>query len=122
VDLIGLGIDVVDVDRASRFIRAHRSRLKSFLLPQEYHQFERSRYKTRFFALLFSAKEAVSKSLGVAVTHPQAFRDYLISCHGRKLTVRLNRRFDRGQRRLRIFLKSFRTSGSLGVVALAFKR
>lgn len=118
--MMGLGIDIVDLNRASRFVRAHSTRLNKFLLPQEFRRFKSSRSKTRAFALLFAAKEAVSKALGVTVTHPRAFRDYQIRFNRGGLSVRLS---DRLRRRYHciFILKAFRAPGSLGVLAMVYR-
>jgi len=120
--LAGVGIDIVDLDRAERFVGKHGKKLKSFFLPEEYQQFLKSRSKARYFALLFSAKEAVSKSLGITVTHPYAFRDYEIIKRASVLAVRLRGRVGRGKSSLRVELKAFRIKGGVGVLAFAYKR
>jgi len=120
-ELVGLGVDVVDLNRAKRFVRSHGSRLKSFLLPHEFRAQRKSSSPARSFAILFAAKEATSKSLNVSVTHPKAFRDFRVSTTGRRLGVKLDRRLNRtGKSKIKAV--TFEVPGSVGVMALHFKK
>lgn len=119
--LTGVGIDVVELARASRFIRAHKRDLKNFFLPSEYRCFSRSRSKAKAFALLFASKEAVSKALGVSIAHPRQFRDYPITLQNGALNVSLKPKEGTPKQVRRVFLTSFSLKDCLGVMAFAYK-
>lgn len=62
--LIGIGTDLVDIDRAERILVRHGDRaLRRFLLPAERHYVETTAYQARHFAVRLAAKEAVYKAL-----------------------------------------------------------
>lgn len=62
--LIGIGIDVVDVERAEAMLQAHRKRVLGRLLTEEeQHYVGRMRYPARHLAVRLAAKEAVYKAL-----------------------------------------------------------
>ena len=111
----GIGVDLVDLSRARRFVRAHRSRLNSFFLPAECRIVARSAFPVRAFGVLFAAKEAVSKSLGVPVRHPGQLRDFEI----RVRAGRMEGRWRKGKKARRALLWPFSAGDSIGVLALA---
>lgn len=62
--VVGLGIDVVDVDRAEAMLVARRRRTLERLLTQgELAYVERMRYPARHLAVRLAAKEAVYKAM-----------------------------------------------------------
>ncbi len=62
--LIGIGTDLVDIDRAERILERHGERaLRRFLLPAERHYVETTAFRARHFAVRLAAKEAVYKAL-----------------------------------------------------------
>lgn len=62
--VVGLGIDVVDVDRAEAMLVARRRRTLERLLTQaEMAYVERMRYPARHLAVRLAAKEAVYKAM-----------------------------------------------------------
>lgn len=119
--LLGVGVDVVDLKRAQRFIRQHSRNLRSFFLPHEYSRLLKSRSKCRAFALLFAAKEAVSKALGVSIAHPRQFRQYPIYLCKGKLRLDCRSRRKSGKRPPRFVLRPVALPGAVGVVALAYR-
>jgi len=64
VAVVGLGIDVVDVERAEAMMVARRRRaLERLLTSEELGYLERMRYPARHLAVRLAAKEAVYKAL-----------------------------------------------------------
>lgn len=64
VALIGIGMDLVDIERADRILQRHGDRaLRRFLLPAERHYVESTAHPARHFAVRLAAKEAVYKAL-----------------------------------------------------------
>jgi len=120
--LSGVGIDAVEYSRASRFINAHRRHLKSFFLSKEYQQFQNSKSKAKTFALFFAAKEAVSKSLGIRISHPRQFRQFSISHHRGVLKASFGRLGNKDGKKLRFILKTFTDSNAIGVIAMAYEQ
>ncbi len=112
----GIGIDIVDLDRAARFVRDHGGRLDRFLLPHEYRRFRRSRSRAAAFALYFAAKEAVSKALGQSIQVPAEFRRYSVHVEGSRWHARAA--LPSGKK-ARFCLRPFRLEGSIGVLAFA---
>jgi holo-[acyl-carrier-protein] synthase len=86
--LLGVGVDLVEMERAGRFVHAHPGGVERFLLPSENLLFKKARNKPLAFALIFAAKEAASKSVGQSLGGPGAFRAFRVSRSGRRLTVR----------------------------------
>jgi len=115
----GVGIDLVELSRAKRFVRLHQDRLKNFFTPSEYRLFLHSKSKAKSFALLFAAKEAASKSLGITLTHPGAFRQFRVSWQDHQLCVGLTGVNPSGKAQ-KIKLIPFSLKHSLGVIALAY--
>ena len=62
--LIGIGMDLVDIDRVERMLERHGDRpLRRFLLPAERHYVETTAYRARHLAVRLAAKEAVYKAM-----------------------------------------------------------
>lgn len=72
--LIGLGIDLLSLSRAARFLKAHRSKLKRLLSPPEIKQLAKRRLTKTGFAKMLSAKEAFFKALNQSWMGLDAFR------------------------------------------------
>ena len=119
--LCGVGIDVVDLDRASRFVSKNGEGLRRFFLKREYACFRASRSPVRAFALFFAAKEAVSKALGVPVIHPYQFRKFPVDYSRGKLRGRIPDIAGIRGRVARLILSPFAIPGRVGVMAFAYR-
>lgn len=89
--LIGVGVDLVEVKRVERLVRRHPDGVARFLTPAEAVLLKNSRKKALAFALIFAAKEAASKSVGVSLAGPGMLRDFRVLKRGRRLEVRWSR-------------------------------
>ncbi len=113
--ILGVGIDLVEINRAKRLIKQNRRFLKQFLSPKEYLIVQKSRHKTKAFGLLFAAKEAVSKAMGISIQSPRAFADYIMYIKDGKLCCNF---FRKGHKTKHTFiLWPFEETTHLGVVA-----
>jgi phosphopantetheinyl transferase (holo-ACP synthase) len=75
-----LGVDLVELDRAKTFWRAHRSRLDSFFSGPELAYVRRARRRPHErVAVLLAAKEAAFKASGRGWMGPHGFRSILVS-------------------------------------------
>ncbi len=86
--LIGVGVDLIETERAERFVRSHPDGVARFLTPQENLLLRRARRRGLAFAFLFAAKEAASKAVGQSLSGPGMFRDFQVSKRGGRLQVR----------------------------------
>jgi phosphopantetheine--protein transferase-like protein len=83
--LIGVGVDLVERERAARLVHRNADGLSRFLLPSEFSLLKKSHNKPLAFAFMFAAKEAASKSVGVSLTGPGSFRAFRIRKAGGRL-------------------------------------
>ena len=67
VDLIGIGVDLVEVDRMRRTLARTPALVERLFTDAERAYCERRRDPTERFAVRFAAKEAVMKALGVGL-------------------------------------------------------
>lgn len=67
VDLIGIGVDLVEVDRMRRTLARTPTLVERLFTDAERAYCERRRDPTERFAARFAAKEAVMKALGVGL-------------------------------------------------------
>jgi len=67
VDLIGIGVDLVEVDRMRRALARTPTLVERLFTDAERAYCERRRDPTERFAARFAAKEAVMKALGVGL-------------------------------------------------------
>ncbi|NDU87522.1 MAG: holo-ACP synthase [Ferrovum sp.] len=69
--IVGLGVDLVSVERISGVWQRHGERFLSHILtPGERQQFAREAPSIRFLAKRFAVKEAFSKALGMGMRSP----------------------------------------------------
>lgn len=62
--VVGIGFDLVDIERADRILERHGDRaLQRFLLPAERHYVQTMAHPARHFAVRLAAKEAVYKAI-----------------------------------------------------------
>ncbi len=69
-----LGVDILEWKKAGAFYRSHRNRLSTWLTADEKNFIENKNRPQEAFAMIFAAKEAVSKALGVRALGPEALR------------------------------------------------
>ena len=69
-----LGVDILEWKKAGAFYRSHRNRLSTWLTADERNFIENEKRPQEAFAMIFAAKEAVSKALGVRALGPDALR------------------------------------------------
>lgn len=115
--LIGVGIDLVERERAARLLRRNGPGLSRFLLPSESRLLKRSRNRPLAFALMFAAKEAASKSVGVPLTGPGSFRAFRVRKTGGRLEAVWAAPAGRG---VRIRLYPFLRKDLAGVLAHSY--
>ena len=94
--LIGLGLDIVEIERVKRLAQRNRRFLARVFSREEIRYCEPKRKKWQHFAVRFAAKEAVWKALGrdgLALNAISVRRDARgrpsIAIAGRRLPVRL---------------------------------
>jgi holo-[acyl-carrier protein] synthase len=69
--IVGVGVDIVDVDRIERLLREYGEQFaKRLLASAERPDFAVSSRPVWFLANRFAAKEALSKALGTGLRHP----------------------------------------------------
>ncbi len=69
-----LGVDILEWKKAGEFYRLHRDRLANWLTADEKKFIASNRKPHEAFAMIFAAKEAVSKALGIRVAGPEALK------------------------------------------------
>ena len=83
--VIGIGTDLVRIDRFERAMARHGGRLLDRLFtPAERERFRRHPFPERHLAARFAAKEAVFKSLGTGWGQGVAWREVEIVGGGRR--------------------------------------
>lgn len=81
--IIGIGVDIVDVDRIERLYAEHGMRFAERILADEERQaFADSARQTWFLANRFAAKEALSKALGTGLRYPVTLHAISVSSDG----------------------------------------
>ena len=65
--VMGLGTDIVQIDRLELQLSKSDKLAKRVLTEREFAQFEQHNYPARFLAKRFAAKEAVAKALGTGI-------------------------------------------------------
>jgi holo-[acyl-carrier protein] synthase len=69
--ILGIGTDIIAVQRMDDIHARHGGRLAARLLaPEEHGEYARARDKDRFLAKRFAAKEALGKALGTGIRAP----------------------------------------------------
>lgn len=115
--LVGVGIDLVETERAKRLVQSHPGGVARFLTPEENRLVRAARDRASAFALVFAAKEAASKSVGQSLSGPGMFRHFRVSRQGRRLRVRWA---GPGARRVRIELFPFFWNRLAGMLAYSY--
>jgi holo-[acyl-carrier protein] synthase len=65
--IIGIGTDILTIDRAQAALSRTPAIAKRVLTPEELHEFSQAMRPERYFAKRFCAKEAVVKALGTGI-------------------------------------------------------
>jgi holo-[acyl-carrier protein] synthase len=65
--IVGIGTDILSIDRAKAALTRTPAIAKRILTPQELTEYQQHPQPERFFAKRFSAKEAVVKALGTGI-------------------------------------------------------
>ena len=112
----GVGVDLIERDRWERFSRDHRERWNELFSERERKEIYFSS-SIKHFAFLFSAKEAVLKSLGVGMFHPQRFREIEIRRVQREFIAHLQSSLSKEFPRAKITLQPFFHRQAIGSVA-----
>ena len=79
MELLGAGIDIVDVERIRTICERRGSRFAAKLLhPREIQEMEESANQIAFIAKRFAAKEAAAKALGTGIGKQLGFKDMYV--------------------------------------------
>jgi holo-[acyl-carrier protein] synthase len=82
--VLGIGTDLVSIDRVERLLTRHGERFAHRILhPVEWPGYHGNAAPAAFLARRFAAKEAVSKALGVGVGAHMRFADVGVDHDGR---------------------------------------
>lgn len=74
--IIGIGTDIVDIDRIERLLQRHPKRFAHKILStNELKAFERCTKPHRFLAKRFAVKEAFVKAVGLGLRHGMQWKD-----------------------------------------------
>lgn len=65
--ILGIGTDIIEISRIEEAIKNNKSFLNKLFTEKEIEMFERRKMRSEVIAGNFSAKEAISKTLGTGV-------------------------------------------------------
>ncbi|TXH69153.1 MAG: holo-ACP synthase [Thiothrix sp.] len=72
--IIGIGTDIVEIERIKRLLDRQSERfIERILHPQELNKFQTINHKAAWLAKRFATKEAVSKALGTGIGKDASF-------------------------------------------------
>ncbi|GAA5218405.1 holo-ACP synthase [Corallincola platygyrae] len=78
--ILGLGTDIVEVDRIAKAIERTGERFAQRILTErEYQYFTQSGQPVRYLAKRFAAKEAAAKALGTGIAAGISFQHFEVS-------------------------------------------
>lgn len=125
MNVLGIGTDIVLLNRIKRLRRFPDKTIARILRPNELKKFKASRHKTECLARFFSAKEAVFKSLGLINFGPVGFQLIEIDFKGghagnAKLFGHLAK--SRSKKLKRISVSSIRTKMHVITQAISFTK
>lgn len=68
MSIFGIGVDIVEIDRVNHSLKKFGdSFAKKILHPNEFVKFEDGKFKTKYLAKRFAAKEAFAKAMGTGI-------------------------------------------------------
>jgi len=77
--IVGVGTDIVDVDRIAKvYAKQGQAFVKRLLSEEEQLEFGQQHYPERFLAKRWALKEAVSKALGTGIAQGVCFKEMTI--------------------------------------------
>ena len=88
--IIGLGTDIVSVERVTRIYEDTGDAFAERILSQEeLLELKKTKRKNEFLAKRFAAKEAASKALGTGIAKGVSFQDFTVShdAHGKPVLL-----------------------------------
>lgn len=75
--IIGLGTDIVEIERIEKVMMRSGDRLAKRILSQfEWQQYQQHSQPTRFLAKRFAVKEAAAKAFGTGIRNGLAFNQF----------------------------------------------
>ncbi len=70
MSIIGIGIDLCEIERIEASLEKYKDAFANKILhPEEKKIFDQHRFKARYVAKRFAAKEAFAKALGTGIAH-----------------------------------------------------
>jgi holo-[acyl-carrier protein] synthase len=73
-EIFGIGTDIVEIERIGDILGRFGERfVRRILTPEEFHEFQASKFPSRLLAKRFAAKEAVAKAMGLGFREGLAF-------------------------------------------------
>jgi holo-[acyl-carrier protein] synthase len=123
--IVGLGLDIAEIDRIAQVLRRHGTAiLERLYTPREITYCESHKNKFERYAARFAAKEAAMKALGTGWRRGVRWRDIeVVNAPGGKPTLRLDgaaRQIADGLRAKNISL-TITHSGNLAVAQVIFE-
>ncbi|MDR9829507.1 holo-ACP synthase [Vibrio sp. FNV 38] len=77
--VVGLGTDIVEIERVETSVARSDALAQRVLTPFELEFFTTSKQPARFLAKRFAVKEAAAKALGVGIARGISFQDFTVS-------------------------------------------
>lgn len=78
--IVGIGTDLVEIDRIEATLKRHPERFPERILsPEELQTFANHALPHRYLAKRFAAKEAGAKALGTGIRRNICFTDFVVS-------------------------------------------
>lgn len=75
--IVGIGTDIVEIERIEAVVSRSGDRLaRRILSPDEWRQYQQHNQPVRFLAKRFAVKEAASKALGTGIRDGLAFAQF----------------------------------------------
>ncbi|MBK4775526.1 holo-ACP synthase [Candidatus Pantoea edessiphila] len=75
--ILGIGTDIVEIERVVKIINRFGKRLSNRILTKfEYQQYQSNKQPARFLAKRLAVKEAAAKALGIGIRDGLAFNQF----------------------------------------------
>jgi len=79
MDIFGIGIDIVDLERVNKIYLKYGDKFAEKILNEkELVKFNQSRNKTSFLGKRFAVKEAVGKALGIGILNGNLLKNIFV--------------------------------------------